>query len=812
MSLFATKRSLSKELEFTSGNLPFYMKWKKIFFLLFIFISIESVAQSNSQLILFKIVTTKSEVVPFASLKVIQGIQSIAEEKITDSTGTVSFFLTPRMEYTVQVSSINHTTFERKIVINDTSHLFIFSLENRSKTLNNVVVTGTKPLMRQEDDKTIIDPESLAASSTNAYEIMEKTPGLFVDQDGNIYLSSTTPATIYINGREQKMSTADVATMLKSLPPNSIASIEIMRTPSAKYDASGGGGIVNVVLRKGVRIGLTGSVNTGLNQGKYGNQFAGINLNNNNGTLTTYLNLQLSRRNSFEQISTDRIFSRDSLLSQNAFTKYPASSYYAGYGLSYTINKKWEVAYDGRLSANTSANRSTNNSQIKRISDGTVTTSNVAVVQNKGRNYNVNQGLTLKYKLDSLGSEWTTDASVTYAPNKTDQLFNTAFLLPQRGQQTGTGTIDNELQFFSAQTNLIKKWKGKITVETGIKTTNVLFKNSTIYSRASAYRYKEQINSAYLQASKNISGVIIKIGSRLEQTSMNGNQKTPYDTSFTLKRADLFPYVYISRSLMKIAGYDLRAYLVYRRTINRPAYDYLNPFPRIVDPYLFEAGNPSLRPQFTKNYEANISVDERPIFAVGVNDTKDIFTQVIYQPDSSRSIAYRTYDNLGSNKETYFRILGALPPGKRYFFVAGAQYNHNFYQGLYESKPLAFKKGSWSLFTYHNIKITKTTQVSLNGFYRFNGQLQFYELSSFGAANFSINQQLLNKKLTVSASVQDIFLTNGNEFTIHQGSVNASGFRKGDTRRFGLNLRYNFGFRKKEENSFLNMESPEKVN
>ena len=104
--------------------------------------------------------------------------------------------------------------------------------------------------MRQEDDKTIVDPENLAASSTSGYEVLEKTPGLFVDQDGNIYLNSTTPATIYINGREQKMSTADIASLLKSLPPNSIASIEILRTPSAKYDASGGGGIVNIVLKK----------------------------------------------------------------------------------------------------------------------------------------------------------------------------------------------------------------------------------------------------------------------------------------------------------------------------------------------------------------------------------------------------------------------------------------------------------------------------------------------------------------------------------------------------------------------------------
>jgi hypothetical protein len=250
---------------------------------------------------------------------------------------------------------------------------------------------------------------------------------------------------------------------------------------------------------------------------------------------------------------------------------------------------------------------------------------------------------------------------------------------------------------------------------------------------------------------------------------------------------------------MKIAGYDLRGYLVYRRTINRPAYEYLNPSPRFVDPYLFESGNPSLRPQFTQTYEANISVDERPIIAVGINETKDIFNQVIYQADTNRSQAIRTYDNLGKNKETYFRALGALPPGGKYFFVAGAQYNHNFYQGRYENKPLSFKRGSWRFFTYHNFKATPTTNIFLNGFMILKGQIQFYEISTFGQLNFGLSQQMFKKKMTMNLFMQDIFYTNRNEFVLTQGTVSATGERRADSRRLGLSLRYNFGIRKKEE-------------
>jgi hypothetical protein len=264
---------------------------------------------------------------------------------------------------------------------------------------------------------------------------------------------------------------------------------------------------------------------------------------------------------------------------------------------------------------------------------------------------------------------------------------------------------------------------------------------------------------------------------------MEGRQIIPRDTSFNIHRTDLFPYIYVSKKVMTIAGYELRAFLVYRRTIARPVYEQLNPFPRYVDQYLSETGNPALRPQFTTNYEANISVDERPILAIGVNDTKDIFTNVIYQADTSRSQAYRTYDNLGKNKEWYFRGLGALPPGKKYFFVLGAQYNHNFYQGLYEDEPLSFKKGTWTFFTYHSLKLDKRSQLTLNGFVRFNGQQQFYELTSFGALNTSINRQFFQQKLTITLSMIDIFATNKNNFEIDQGSVNANGFRQADTRR-----------------------------
>jgi hypothetical protein len=765
----------------------------------------------------FRIFNHKAEPVAYATITVKNRLDSTQIiSKIADSAGTTSLTLTINGQYIVTISSAAYQPLEKGITVSSDRKEYTFHLEEL-KTLGGVVVRSSKPLLRQEDDKTIVDPESLAASSTSGYEVLEKVPGLFVDQDGNIYIASTTPASILINGRELKMSAADVATMLKSLPPNAIASIEIVRTPSAKYDASGSGGVVNVILRRGVKLGLTGGINTGIQQGKYGNQFAGFNLNNTAGGLSSYVNVNLTRRNNYDQIITDRIFSPDSLLSQDAYSLYPSTIVYLGFGLSYDATKKWQLGYDARMNNNWFDNNTENRNIIRKISTGEEIINTLNSIDNKGNSFSLNQGIDAKYKIDSIGSEWTSGISYTYASNKSDQHFYTN---PNLG---GGGEIDNKRHFITAQTDLSWKFPGKFTIEAGLKTSFLRFNSFTDYYsenngvktkddlRTNTFRYSENINSAYLQGAKTIvSDLLLKVGVRMENTNMNGHQVVPIDTSFSIHRADLFPYVYLSKKLVTIAGFELRSYLVYRRTITRPVYEQLNPFPRYIDQFLTEIGNPRLRPQFNTNYEANVSVNETPILAIGINQTRDIFTNVVY---SFGTQAFRTYDNLGRNKEFYLRGLGAIPPGGKYFFVLGGQYNHNFYDGLYQNQPFTFKRGSWTFFTYHSLKLGKRSQFTLNGFMRLKGQMQFYELSSFGMLNASINRQFLKQKLVVTISMNDMFYTLNNDFHINQGTVNATGTRMGDTRRVGLNIRYSFGIRKKDEsNNMFNIESPEKTN
>jgi iron complex outermembrane receptor protein len=714
-----------------------------------------------------------------------------------DST-KIYFFRSSWVGYQITDTIFNFSTTNERAII----------LKENNSMLSEVVVKSSKPLIRQEDDKSVVDPEPLAASSTNAYETVEKTPGVFIDQDGNVYLNGLQPAAVQINGRDLKMSASDIAILLKSLPPNAIQKIELIRTPSAKYDASGGGGVVNIVLMKGIKLGVNGSVNTGFGQGVYGNQFIGFNLANNNDKLNSYVNAQYSNNDGYAITQTDKTISIDTLLNQNARATAPNTAINMGYGFGKNIKDKWDLNYDGRLSQNKSDNTTLNESFVRVVSLNKNLSDLKSLVENNSTNNFINQSFRAKLKLDTTGGEWINDLSFNFSNSNSNQVYNNN-LVGSNTSTNGNGTYGTDRNYFTYQSDVKKKWMG-LNVEAGIKTSTLNFDNHSNYTktiagitapdpfRTNSFHYTEQINAAYLQGSKTWGPVVLKVGTRFEQTIMQGHQLVPKDTTFSLNRTDAFPYVYLSRKIINIMQYEVRGFLVYRKTISRPSYDYLNPFPKYIDPFLYEVGNPNLKPQFTTNYEANISVDDKPLFAYGVNETKDIFTNVVYQSPSNKQISYRTYDNLGKSRETYFRIIGVIPPGKKYFAVVGTQYNKNDYTGFYEGKPIVFNKGTWAIFTFQSYKIDGLSTITLNGFWRINGQQQFYELSDFGALNTSINRQFLKKKLIITASYNDILFTNNNHFVLHQGTQNAIGYRENDTRRWGLSLRYNFGFKPKE--------------
>ncbi len=757
-----------------------------------------------------------------ASVKLIKVSDSTKVFGSTDKTGIAKLDGVSDDLYQITISFVGYQTLEKAISVKFGQRYFEFKMKNEAVTLGEVSVAAQRPLIRQEDDKMIIDPMPLINSSSNTMEVLEKTPGLYVDQDGSIYLSSTNAAVIQINGREQKMSTEDIATLLRSLPPGSVDRIEVLRTPSTKYDAASSGGIINIILKKGVKLGRSGTLSAGMNQGFYGNQFAGASMNFSGNDYSGYANVNYNHNYQLEELNASRILTTDTTLHQSAKTRQQNQQGFLGYGINYDATKNLNLTYDGRVSLSFPKSNSNSINLIENADNVNLAVNNY-YTDNNSNFLSIQQDLGLIRKFDTAGSEIDTKLSYSFSNNNAVQNYISDFCFPII--QETQGKIDNlqTRHFILLQSDLTYMFHHKIKLEAGIKSTyqnynsksDYFNKNLDVYTsdtlRNNAFIYQENINAVYSQASKQFgTWFLLKVGVRMEHTYMQGNQTLPTDTSFLVNRMDFFPYVYLSRKIIKMLGIELQGYLIYRRTINRPDYQNLNPYIKYQDQFMYETGNPALKPQFTDNYEINISYNDTPILAFGQNYTKDIFSSVVYKDVQKPAIAIRTYDNLGKDVETYVRLIAGIPPGGKYFFAIGAQYNYNKYNGVYQGEPLSYKRGSWRFFTFHALNLFKHTKLTLNGFMMVNGQQGFYELKNFGALNLGLTQTFFHNNLSITINARDVLRTMKVSFKLNQATMDTYGDRYQDNQRFGINLRYNFGLKSKQEKKeFMKYENEE---
>jgi len=375
-----------------------------------------------------------------ATVQIINSTDGNQLSTTTDISGVASFKAVAPSLYSVIIRSVGFKQAEAFISVNQEISYFEFNLQEDFVALGEVMVMAKRPLIRQEDDKMIIDPEPMANSSTSTLEVLEQTPGLFVDQDGGIYLNSARPASIYINGREQKMSNQDVAGILRSLPPGSVQRIEVMRTPSTKYDAASSGGIINIVLKKGVKIGRFGTVNTGMNQGYYGNRFAGISFNNSGEKTTGYINANYNHTGQLERLSLLRNLNQYQYLHQNARTKSFSDEGYLGYGIQYDHNNRLNLSYDGRINAGKRDVETLNKNTISRH-NSYMESENQTTTINRTNFFSFQQDFGAVRLLDTLGSAWDNKFSFSFNNGNTDQHYSNQLYQSSNPFPGGAGTV-----------------------------------------------------------------------------------------------------------------------------------------------------------------------------------------------------------------------------------------------------------------------------------------------------------------------------------------------------------------------------------
>src|SRR5256885_1165918 len=271
-----------------------------------LFLTIVSYAQSNNGRISGTVIDGSRKTIESATIALLKAKDSSAVKfSVADKDGKFVFENVPEGQFMVSVTAIGHQKgFSETVLVNTTTsivQLKTIELIPMAKTMGNVTVTGRRPFIEQRADKMVVNVDaSVSNVGATALEVLEKSPGVTVDKDGNISLKGKQGVTVMMDGRPAYLSGADLVNYLRSLPASAIDQIEIMTNPSAKYDAAGNSGIINIKSKKNKTKGFNGSVNLTHTQGVYPKPSGSLNLNYRNGKANFFVNGGYSRWEGFQ--------------------------------------------------------------------------------------------------------------------------------------------------------------------------------------------------------------------------------------------------------------------------------------------------------------------------------------------------------------------------------------------------------------------------------------------------------------------------------------------------------------------------------
>ncbi|MES2419539.1 MAG: TonB-dependent receptor [Bacteroidota bacterium] len=482
-----------------------------------------------------------------------------------------------------------------------------------TQTLKEVEVQAKQNLIELEGGNIVFNvSKSISAQGGNALDALKLAPGIFIDNNNAISLNGKQGALILLDGKPTYLSAKEIVDLLRAIPASGIKAIEIINSPTAKYDAAGSAGIINIKTLKSQIKGFNGTVTTGLAYGVYLRQNQDLSFNYRNNKFNIYGNYNHFFGHYSYLYGTDRIQNEKTY---NSFTDDVDKRKKMGtrVGIDYQINSKNTIGilangnfiFGGGLT-NTETDISLANSTMI---DQTLTAANDYYHQNTER-YNIN--LNYKYE-DTLGKSLNIDADYGYYEKSAGNLQSNRYTTQGNSiKENDYRTLNGAVIYLKGiktdySTNL---WKG--TFETGAKYSAIeTGNNSRFYQlltdtellderRSNRFQFDEEITSGYVNYKKKIGKWILQGGLRVENTASKGSLNFKYngkDSAELISRnyTNFFPS--FSLSIKPAANHSFS--FGYSGRIDRPAYNDLNPFVYLLDELSFWQGNPFLKPQLS---------------------------------------------------------------------------------------------------------------------------------------------------------------------------------------------------------------------
>ena len=741
---------------------------------------------------------------------------TLVKLSLTDKDGHFSFENVKSGNFMIMASSIGHRkAYSAPVTIVEGSSVSvgILKLITQNTTLQTVAVESKKPYIERQIDKTVLNVDALISNAgSTALEVLEKAPGVSVDKDGNISLKGKQGVIILMDGKPAYLSGSQLANLLKSMPSSAIEQIEIMTNPSAKYDASGNSGVINLKTRKNKMVGFNGSLTASYTQGVYPKYSTGINLNYRKGKVNVFGNYSYAERSGFEDLMINRVFRNsatkeiETIFDQSSTMKINGEAHNAKAGLDFYANKKttFGVVLSGSL--NPRDNQGINTTLLKNRNSG-IDSILYATNRENDRFSNFGSNLNFRHVFDSTNKEITADLDYRVYSQSTNQYFTNNYLnadySKRRNSSELNGNLPSDIKIYSGKLDysMLLKKGGKF--EAGVKSSYVTTDNdaryenntgagfTTDYGKTNHFIYKENINAAYVNFNSQYKKWGVQAGLRLENTIADGHQlgnaQRP-DSSFKRNYTNLFPTVYISYQPNKDNTFNVNI----GRRIDRPSYQDLNPFYYFLDEYTYKVGNTLLRPQFTNSIEVSHTYKGFLTTTVNYSKTTDVFADALDQINSQRK-TFLSEKNLATRENVGLAVSANFPVSKVWSANIYANVFNNRYYGALNTGILDVNATMFMTNISNQFKFKNGWSAELSGFYRSAGIEGQIVASPIWQVTSAIQKQILKTKGSLKLSINDMFFSQKFSGSVKYQDIDVKIKNVSDSRRATLTFLYRFG-------------------
>lgn len=713
---------------------------------------------------------------------------------------------------TLEVSYAGYANYEKQVVFGNEPFSFNAGeiiMQEAPVEMSNVTVNARKPFIVSLIDRVVVNPEAMISNAgLNGLELMERCPGVMVDMNGNLSLRGKNGVMVYIDDKPSYLTGAELAAYLRSIPSSSIASIELLTNPPAKYDAAGNAGIIIIRLKKSITKGWSGGISLSFGQGRFSRSNNSANLQYRVGKFNIFGSLSANYNQSYQDLTIERYYFDTDGKPISSFVQH---SFFTPIGRNANLRTGMDFYMNDRITLGLTTGGLLTHSERMLDNTATVTDGSQVITSYvdatnptdiQFNNYFINGNALWK---TSGSSEITLNLDYMKYDNRIEQLLTNKIFSPQRDllfTSVLESDLPTELAIHSLKLDYLKTLK-KGRIESGLKSSIVSADNQALFYDVTGgeknvnneftnrFLYDENIHAAYINYSREMQQLSLQLGLRAEYTNIKGYQTgidVVKDSAFQYSYTSLFPTVF-AQYTFDTTGTNVIGLSAGRR-IDRPVYKDLNPFSYPMDRFTYYGGNPFLVPTFSYTIDLSYTYKNKITTTLTYSWSND----VIFETNEQRGTIYYSRPGNFARQVTYGLTINSSQQITPWWSCnLYLSWMRNAFESPIYTEFLNDAKWYAVISPVNQFTINKKWSAELSASYQSALLMGQFIIQPIYSVRIGLATKILKDKGSLKFNISDVFYTNQVEGDIRNiANANANWFSFLDSRVATLAFAWRF--------------------